>query len=165
MDEQRIELVDGEAAVWRARFDGVQARILRAIPDAKVEHIGSTAVSGLPAKDVVDVLVGVGAAETSDAALTLEREGFVLEGQRGDHVWLSSPSVDAREVIVHVMVDGSADWCRRIRFRDLLRTDEEARNRYLAAKLLARDTTGNWRDYTAAKWDVVRDLLEEGRRG
>ncbi len=165
MREQRIELVDGDAAVWCARFERARAQILRVIPHADVEHIGSTAVPGLPAKDVVDVLVGVRAGEIPDAALALGRSGFVKEGQRGDHAWLCSPSVAGREVFVHVMVEGSAAWQRRIQFRDLLRADEGARNRYLAAKLHARDTTDSWRDYTAAKWDTVRELLEEDRRG
>ena len=57
---QTIEVVEYDAE-WTVRFEGGEARILGLIGEfvVAVEHIGSTSVSGLAAKPIVDVLVGL----------------------------------------------------------------------------------------------------------
>lgn len=124
-----------------------------------LEHIGSTAVPGLPAKDVVDLLVGVEAARIQVVARQLASAGFDLEGERDQHCQLSFPSRAARAYVIHVMEYGSRSWDRRIAFRDLLRSDANARAQYLQTKIEAAKSTTNWDDYTQAKSSVVSSLL------
>lgn len=162
---QPIELVDGEGRDWPGRFRAVAQVIARAVPDAEVEHIGSTSVTGLPAKDVVDVLIGVEQYRWSDAVAALEQAGFICEGRKPGHSWLCAPSTERREVVLHVVVTGSREWNRRVTFRDLLRSSADARQRYLQIKREAAESSGDWGEYTAAKGPTVRAMLDGDAAG
>lgn len=157
---QPIELVDGAGRDWPGRFRAVKARISAVVPSAEIEHIGSTSVEGLPAKDVVDVLVGVSPDEWSGAVAALEQAGFICEGQRDGHVWLCAPEPGHRQAVLHVVVTGSGEWNRRLQFRDLLRRSAHARAQYLKAKQAAAESSADWGEYTAAKGPTVREMLD-----
>ncbi|MDK1329015.1 GrpB family protein [Arthrobacter sp. zg-Y1143] len=58
-EQQPVVLVPSRYSEWVAMPAEMAVRIRRQVPDAQVEHIGSTSVPDLPAKDVVDLLVGV----------------------------------------------------------------------------------------------------------
>lgn len=79
-----IELVSPDPLGWASRFDTVRSRLLTLLPKAEIEHIGSTSVPRLPAKDVVDVLVGVDPRQFSAAVNLLAANGFDFEGCRED---------------------------------------------------------------------------------
>ncbi|QDB79859.1 GrpB family protein [Georgenia wutianyii] len=156
---ESVTLVPSRFEEWGRRFAAVAARLEALVPEAHVEHMGSTAVPGLPAKDVVDVLVGVAAPDVVPTARRLVAAGFDLEGQRDHHCWLSSSSRARREVVVHVVEHGGRAWDRRVAFRDLLREDAGARRAYLAVKERAASSAHGWDEYTQAKSGVVADLL------
>ncbi len=148
-------------ADWAARGDRVVARIeaaLSAAPGvAGVEHIGSTAVPGLLAKDVIDVQIGVQSLDDADTAAFwdgLTRAGYLLSvGNERDtpHPAGAVPEqwakrfwggCDPGEIVhVHVRAVGSAGWRFALLFRDWLRADPEALEAYAAEKrrLLALD--------------------------
>lgn len=58
-DDSAVRLVDPRPETWQARAAEFAERIHAAVPDALVEHIGSTSIPGIRAKDMVDLLVGV----------------------------------------------------------------------------------------------------------
>jgi len=160
---QPVELVASRPAEWVQRFEYLSRSIRLILPDARIEHIGSTAVPGLPAKDVVDVLVGVAAEEVTRAAHGLLAAGWDLEGERIGHCWLSSPNRRERMSVTHVVEADGPIWCERLDFRDLLRRDPGARATYLDAKELAAESSAGWDDYTRAKAPVVGRLLSADR--
>jgi GrpB-like predicted nucleotidyltransferase (UPF0157 family) len=97
----RIVVVDPDPA-WPARFATVRDRVLGALGDRAlaVEHIGSTAVPGLAAKPIVDVLLTV--ADVDDEAGyvgPLEAAGFVLRVREPGHRMFRTPE---RDVHLHV---------------------------------------------------------------
>src|SRR5581483_6756004 len=68
------------SADWAARFDEERARIAKALEELEpaIEHIGSTAVEGLAAKPVIDVMVGVRALDEAEARIaSMEAIGYV----------------------------------------------------------------------------------------
>lgn len=156
---QSVILVPSEYGAWSAIARDMAARLTELLPRAVVEHIGSTSVPGLPAKPVVDLMIGVELDRLSVATLTLVEHGFDLEGERSGHAWLSSPDRSAREFVVHVLECGGQAWDRRLRFRDILRTDPAARAKYLAVKQQAAAIARGWDDYTRAKAAVVAEIL------
>lgn len=158
-EEQVVALVPSRHEEWCLRYAEVAGRLSALLPDARLEHIGSTAVPGLPAKDVVDVLVGVDAADVVDVAHRLREEGLDLEGELAHHCWLSLPHRRSRTCVVHVVAHGGRAWTRRVAFRDLLRRDPDARERYLRVKQAAARDADGWDAYTRAKTQVVADLL------
>jgi GrpB-like predicted nucleotidyltransferase (UPF0157 family) len=85
---------------------------------ACLERIGSTAVPGLSAKDVVDVLVGVDAELVAESAERRTDGGVDLEGARPTHCWLSLPDRASRTVVVHVVEAGGTRWRERVAFRE-----------------------------------------------
>ncbi|WP_312178812.1 GrpB family protein [Arthrobacter sp.] len=160
MEFDSIELVPADPQGWAARFDVVRRRLARLLPNAAVEHIGSTAVPDLPAKDVVDVLAGVRLHEWSTAMALLSSDGFDCEGHREGHAWFSLPNRSNREIVVHLVEIQGRQWRRRIAFRDILRNDIRARELYLSVKLDAAASTGDWGEYTSYKADLVAAILK-----
>lgn len=133
--------------------------LVRYLPHATIAHIGSTAVPGLPAKPVVDLMAGVPANELASAAHTLARHGFDLEGDRSDHAWLSYPDRSARTFVIHVVELHGQQWRNRVRFREILRADTTSRQAYLAAKRSAAASSRDWAEYTSAKASIVAEIL------
>lgn len=145
------ELVEDDAAdPWAQQAARVLARLELAGGDLVLDaaHIGSTSVPGLPAKDVLDVQVGV--PSLAAAALLAPRfgeAGFPLVAGLGQdtpkpdapdpELWRKAFHANAdpaRPVNVHMRVTGSPGWTWALAFRDWLRADPAARERYRRVK-------------------------------
>ena len=160
---ERREIVIAEPdPAWPARFEAERARIERALGPVRVQHIGSTAVPGLAAKPIVDILVAVADPDDEAAFLpALQRAGYVLRVREPGHRMLRTPE---RDVHVHVWAAGSPDVERHLAFRDRLREDAGARAAYEALKrdLARRD----WKDmnaYADAKSELIAAITGRGR--
>lgn len=128
-----------------------------------VEHIGSTAVPGLPAKPIVDMLAPVAdLAAARDAIPVLERLGYRHADHRPQEaLWFyRQPGDDyaTRTHQVHLTTHGSDLWRERVAFRDALRADTRLRDDYAALK--NRLATGaGLPEYTAGKREFVAAVL------
>lgn len=145
---------------WPAQAERVLARLRRAggahVLDA--HHIGSTAVPGLAAKDVLDLQVGVASLSDADEmADALADAGFA---PTTPGLWHDTPkpghpdpadwqkryhasSDPDRPVNLHVRVTGSPGWRFALAFRDWLRADPGARSEYETLKRsLSRESAG-----------------------
>lgn len=158
-DLNSVELVPARSDEWATRFEALRALLSAIAPEASIEHIGSTAVAGMDAKDVVDILLGVDAGRMDESVRSLAAAGFALDGRRGEHVWLSAPPHGPRTAVIHVVVFGGEQWHERLAFRDLLRRDATSRSIYLAVKRGAAQRAIDWSDYTARKGACVHWLL------
>jgi len=152
---------------WRASFPAEQAALGEALDglSCDIEHIGSTAVPGLPAKPIMDIAIGIpDAGDVREYIARLQQVGYEYRGDAGEdggHVLVRATG-DVRTHHVHVVVLGGDQWRRYLLFRDLLRSDAMARDRYAAAKReLARRFTDNRKAYTDGKADIVDRLLRE----
>jgi dephospho-CoA kinase len=145
----RLELIDPADRDWAGEAERVIAK-LNYGTDARfpVEHIGSTSVPGLPAKDVVDLqLLVPDLAAAEELAPVLADLGY--PGRRlADHLgedgteekWFHANADPGRAVNLHVRVEDSVAARFARAFRDLLRTDDGQRQHYLELKreLIAR---------------------------
>jgi GrpB-like predicted nucleotidyltransferase (UPF0157 family)/SAM-dependent methyltransferase len=135
---------------WPAEFRRVAGRLRAALgPLAlRIDHIGSTAVPGLPAKDVIDVQVAVAALDTELLVDALRAAGYrQVEGIHQDH---RPPGAEGepggwqklffrqtppeRPVNVHVRVDGAPNARYALLFRDYLRQHPRAASAYAEFK-------------------------------
>lgn len=157
--DERVTLVASEHEAWAREAAEMAVEILEHLPNAKIEHIGSTSVPGLPAKPVVDLAVGMAAGEIVLAGRELARLGFDLEGKRADHAWLSYPDRSARVFVIHIFEFQGEEWNKRLRFRDILLTNKKSREKYLAVKRAAAALADGWGEYTRAKSSVVSEIL------
>jgi GrpB-like predicted nucleotidyltransferase (UPF0157 family) len=113
----------------------------------RIDHIGSTAVPGLAAKDVIDMQVTVHAlstpVETALATLGYERVVRITADHRPPnttgpdtdwHKWFFRPSATQRRSNLHVRMQGRANQRYALLFRDYLRTHPIARDAYALIK-------------------------------
>ncbi|SCF01940.1 dephospho-CoA kinase [Micromonospora chokoriensis] len=141
----------GADETWPAQYARLAARIRHALGShaLRIDHIGSTAVPGLAAQDVIDVQVAVSSLADADGALAdrLANAGFPrVPGQwwddprpAGSDRWqkrLHGSADPARPVRLHVRVADSPGWRYALMMRDHLRADPDQRSAYL---LLKRD--------------------------
>lgn len=153
-------------ASWPARFAAEQKRLL-ALPDrfVAIEHIGSTAVRGLVAKPVIDIMAGVESMEQARALTApLCEAGYTTSAEfnatLSDRQWFMRWANGRRTHHLHVVVHASPAWEERLRFRDALRASPELATAYAALKAeLAAVHTTDREAYTEAKADFVQATL------
>jgi GrpB-like predicted nucleotidyltransferase (UPF0157 family) len=150
---------------WPSRFDDERALLQPALAPwlvAPIEHIGSTAVPGLDAKPVIDILAPVASLDGSrDALAILAALGYVYFPYRVDVMhWLCKPSDEVRTHHLHLVPFGSALWQERLAFRDYLRAHADVAAEYAALKYaLAECYRLDREKYTDAKEPFVRRVL------
>jgi GrpB-like predicted nucleotidyltransferase (UPF0157 family) len=154
-------------AAWPARFAEERAALARVLSPwlaGPIEHIGSTAVPGLVAKPVIDIMAAVASLDASRPALeAVAALHYVYFPYRAEIMhWLCKPSDEVRTHHLHLVPFGSALWRDRLRFRDRLRNDEHVAAEYAALKLdLAMRYEIDREGYTDAKASFVRRVLAE----
>ena len=147
-----VTLVDSDPQ-WPVLFAQHAARIRSVLGDLEVEHVGSTSVPGLAAKPVIDVQVVV--PDLDDAVARLEPLGYPLRVREEGHRMVQGLGTN-----VHLHLPGDPEPGLRLRFRDRLRSDPLARQRYEQVK---RSLAGReWPDmnhYADAKGPVIAEIL------
>jgi GrpB-like predicted nucleotidyltransferase (UPF0157 family) len=132
-----------------------------------IEHIGSTAVVGMPAKPVIDIMAAVDTLETSrDAILALSHAGYCYAPYRCDIMhWFCKPSPAMRTHHLHLVPLGSQLWADRLCFRDALRSDRDLAQQYLQLKQrLAASHKTDREAYTDGKTDFIARALGSSKR-
>ncbi len=160
---------------WPDQFEQLAAGLRRRLGDAvvSIDHIGSTAVPGLAAKDVLDLQVTVASLADADRlAPAFRRAGYVATPYRLDHrpagdpsdpglwekrLWQAPPG--RRRVNVHVRVAGWPNQRYALLFRDYLRAHPRAAAAYARLKReLAARVGDDLAAYTEVK-DPACDLI------
>ena len=166
---------------WPARFRAIAQHLREHLRSAaeRIDHIGSTAVPGLAAKDVIDIQITVVDLDVADGWPDQLAEGIVRtqRGTAGDHAppgradprdWAKHYWSDPRRVHVHVRELGRPNQRYALLFRDYLRADEACAASYGALKRgLAAAARGDWDHYYAVKdpaCDVIMRAAEEWAR-
>jgi dephospho-CoA kinase len=172
----RALLVDPDPS-WPAQAARAVSRVARVAAGRalRVDHIGSTSVPGLVAKDVLDLQVVVPDLATATAvADDLLDAGLVRRPDIGPDVGMDGrryPEAFAagadpgRAVNCHVRPEDSPAWRETLAFRDRLRSDPALAHEYAELKQrLAAAPHDSIDDYAAAKTPFVRRVLGEADR-
>ncbi len=166
MDE--IEITSYDPA-WPTMFEGERRRLHSLLPASllmRVEHIGSTAVPGLAAKPVIDLMVLVSSLETARAVAVapLEAGGYAWWADNPDPERLFfvrglPPSAPHRTHHLH-LTESPIILRRHLAFRDALRANALEREHYAALKRALAGLHGNNREaYTRAKAAHIEAML------
>ena len=157
-----IELAEYDPQ-WPGLYEREADRIGRALGPRmlRIEHVGSTSVPGLAAKPLIDLVLVVADTTDEDAYVPpLEAAGYVLRIREPDwfeHRLFKGPDTN---VNVHTFSEGCEEVDRMVGFRDWLRTHDDDRDLYLAAKRkLAKREWKYVQNYADAKSAVVREIL------
>lgn len=159
-----VEIADYDP-LWPTRFEQMRELLAEALADTalRIDHVGSTAVPGLPAKPVVDIQVSVSDVDDETTyRKEIEAQGFALRYREAGHRYFRPPPGLARLWQVHVCTVGSK-WERdHLLFRDYLRAHSAAADEYGRIKRLAASVHANDRiAYTDAKGPWIERALAD----
>jgi GrpB-like predicted nucleotidyltransferase (UPF0157 family) len=156
---------------WPARFDAEKALLETAIGrwvTGGIHHVGSTAVPGLAAKPVIDILVGVEDLTSSRTCFgELAELSYRYAPYRSNEMhWFCKPSPARRTHHLHLVPTRSRRYDDELAFRDLLRADPDLAERYQRLKQrLAAEHRTDREAYTEAKQSFISAALALGVRG
>jgi len=160
---------------WPREFEELRATIARAVGDLalRIDHIGSTSVPGMSAKDVIDIQITVTSLDDADElAQRTERLGFVRRPYFIDHIppgwqgdereWgkiVLAPPDGMRLCNVHVREAGRANQRYALLFRDYMRAHAHAVTTWIVMKQrLAEQYADDLETYGFVK-DAATDVL------
>ena len=154
-------------ASWPGRFNSERDRLLFMFPAEfiEVQHIGSTAVPGLRAKPIIDILAGVESMVVAESLVEpLCCSGYTTSADFNaafsDRKWFMRWANGHRTHHLHVVVHGGDVWRQRLKFRDALRLQPQLAARYEALKKdLAERHPEDREAYTDAKSAFVRAVV------
>lgn len=151
---------------WPAIFEEMANWLRSNIPPEiilRIEHIGSTAIPGMPAKPIIDILLEVPSFDEARRVLIP-----VFNKPESEYWWyddhitfiMRKELMGTRTHHIHVAPQGQ--FSERIIFRDYLRTHPYDANRYAALKReLAARHAADREEYTAAKGSFIREITEK----
>lgn len=168
--EESIRLAPPDPT-WPAQFELERAALEEAIGEwisGGIHHVGSTAVAGLEAKPIIDILASVRDLENHVRLLEpLAALGYLYAPYLADEMhWFCKPDPARRTHHLHLVPAGSRRYRDELAFRDRLRADPGLAARYAALK---RELAVRHRDdreaYTDAKGAFVIATLRSDARG
>jgi GrpB-like predicted nucleotidyltransferase (UPF0157 family) len=126
-----------------------------------VEHVGSTAVPGLAAKPIIDILAGVPSLESiaaeEQSIRTLGYEPWFGAKGRVSYERRNSQSQPTHHL--HLVIHDGSQWRDQLTFRDFLRASADEREAYESLKRNLAATYTDTRIYSEAKSSFVRSVL------
>lgn len=163
-DHASIEIADYDGT-WPSQFAGLANRVRARLGNLvrRVEHVGSTAVPGLPAKPIIDLDVVVSSDSDLRLAITRFTEmGYTHEGDMGisgRHAFAWPPGEHRHHL--YLLTEGAEELHRHIAFRDALRGDRDLRDHYGVLKReLADRCSGDRAAYTDGKAEFIESVPE-----
>ena len=173
MSSNKTSLDDGNAPIevvtydpaWPSRFEEERAVLKSLLAHwivAEIEHVGSTAVPGLAAKPVIDIMVPVESLAASRGSIeAASHAGYIYWPYKADVMhWFCKPSAAHRTHHLHIVPFESPLWFDRLRFRDALRSDSKLAEQYAELKHhLEKRYREDREAYTEGKTDFVAAVL------
>ena len=161
----KIELIDYDRS-WTDLFEKEKALLKKVLPDnSTIEHIGSTSITNLCAKPVIDILCGLDDFSVADSLV----ENIV--GLNYEYIDKYTPLIPERRFFrkyiehkfhIHLVQTGGDWWNRHILFRDYLRKNVWSKNEYAVLKrqLAEKDWT-DANEYADAKTDFIKTIEQK----
>ena len=154
--------------LWPAVFEEEKVRLARALgPLAKgIEHYGSTAVPGLCAKPILDIMIGISPlSEWDKCKPALEAMGYDYSegaGVPGHYIFGRGRDRAERTHLVHVVEYQGESWRGSLAFRDALRLDAGLRDLYAQEKKRAAAAApSNRSGYNAQKGPFIAESIRK----
>lgn len=161
-----VAVIDYDPA-WIATFESERARILAVLsavePPLLVEHVGSTAVPGLAAKPIVDIMVSFERLpEIEQVSESLGAIGYTLvpKPEFTESYFFRKGTRLAETIHLHVTTVASEFGLQMLRFRDALRASPSLATDYAAFKRrLAEQYPHDRPAYTVAKGPFITGTI------
>ena len=165
-NEVRIVPFDEE---WKVEFSNVkkEMQLILDIDESRIEHIGSTAIEGMSAKPIIDIILGVDDLKKIDQEMErkLRTIGFYrLRVERPNEVVFAKFKDDTFETkthFIHTVVFKEELWENLVFFRDYLNSNDEEKIAYAKLKdnYLRQTHATNINEYTDFKEEFVKRIF------
>jgi GrpB-like predicted nucleotidyltransferase (UPF0157 family) len=158
--------------VWKLLFQEETTRIRRVLDTnliTRIEHFGSTAVAGLAAKPIIDLLIGVESLSKAKQITIspLESLGYAYWRDNPDPQRMffvkGLPPNSPRTHHIHMVEPDSILW-ERLLFRDYLcQHPDEAENYAQLKRQLAQSFSNNREAYTQGKTEYIKSVMQKAK--
>ena len=152
---------------WPRLYEQEKQRIIAAIGAhvLLVQHVGSTAIPGMPSKPIIDIGIAVHNFEEAQVCISpMQALGYEYKGEFGiprRHYFIKG---EPRTHHVHMVEEDSRDWQELILFRDHLRAHPDAARDYADLKLrLASEYRTDRERYTNEKGPFIQKVLKQAK--
>lgn len=168
---------------WAKHFETLKSEFLKSLVgvNISIEHVGSTAVTGLAAKPIIDIDIDI-VYETPDDFGTIKRDlekiGYYHNGDQGiqgrevfkrKNILLKHPTFDKLNHHLYVCIKDSEELQRHLLFRDFLRKNDWAKKEYQQLKIqIAKETNQDKKAYArlkelrAKKW--IESIINQAKQ-
>jgi len=154
---------------WKELFEKEKKTLLSIFEDLEIqiEHVGSTAIPGVLAKPIIDMMLGFSKPEQTEIIYKkLEELGYEDRGERGvpgRRLFVKGPE-EKRTHYLHVTKIDNSFWQEHIIFRDYLRQNQKGRDEYNKLKQDLAEKFSDKRElYTKAKSDFIQNIINKAR--
>ncbi|MEK4628560.1 GrpB family protein [Solibacillus sp. FSL R7-0682] len=155
---------------WKNEYERVKKEILNYVnlEPNQIEHIGSTAINGMKAKPIIDILIGVEQLEEIDKTFYngLQQAGFYrLKVERPNEVVCAKfldESFEVKTHFIHLVEVNKEKWKQLLFFRDYLNANSDAKIQYetIKASFFMTDLKGI-NAYTDYKEEYVKGIISK----
>jgi len=131
--------------------------------DAKIEHIGSTAVPGLGGKGIIDIIVSVKKDYIEETKKILENNGYIFRPEGGDDERLFFRTCymedkNERRIHIHLTQKNSSTWKKLLKVRDYLRKHKKEAMEYSEIKRKASESCKGKDEYVKMKEPFLKRI-------
>lgn len=166
----RRVIIEPYNPLWPKIFSQEKTLLLSVLRDSGIviEHIGSTAIPGLAAKPIIDMMIGIKDLETTKAYIPLlETISYeyvpTLEKDFPQRRYLhKGPNLPNKHFHLHIVEINSSFWQKQLFFRDYLRKHPDVADQYQQLKeQLAKQFENDIYNYCEAKGTFIQQILAE----
>lgn len=159
---------------WKTEFEEVKSEIMSqtGLHSDRIEHIGSTAIKGIKAKPIIDILIGLDDLQDIETFFFEQLKGvgfYRLRVQKEDEIICAKFTDDTFKMkthIIHIVEFKQEKWEQLTSFRDFLNNNLTERKQYeaLKEKFLESGQAGI-ENYTNNKELFVQEILDRMLEG
>jgi GrpB-like predicted nucleotidyltransferase (UPF0157 family) len=165
--EKGIVRIENYDTNWPLYFEKEKERLFKAsgsIP-LSIEHVGSTAINGLCAKPIIDILIGLEQFNQGfELVPSFEDIGYEFKGENGIPERHFFAFGNPRTYHLHVVEKNSEFWVEHILFRDRLRKNDFERQQYAELKRkLANEYPTDREKYTDSKAYFIKKEIKKAK--
>ena len=143
-------------------------RLKKILPnDSKIEHIGSTAVSGLGGKGIIDIIISAPKKDTQKYKRKLQKSGYFLNlsGGNRNRIFFERDYISGkrvRRVHLHLVKNNSEESKKPIIIRDYMRKNKQISKEYEKIKKIAvKLAKGEGKKYREYKKNFLDKLYKK----
>lgn len=156
-------------AIFTQLFDREKNRLSSYLTkDYLIEHIGSTAVTNLGGKGIIDIMVSTDKADLSEVSQKIQKASYEYREVASTptrlffRINLEDPVDGTRRYHLHLVINDSKDWKESLAFRDYLKNNPDEAKKYNELKRkAAEDANQEGEIYKKIKKPFIKEMLRK----